>query len=41
VHVHSHWYFTGPFYQRALETLNVLGARRDHVDWLRARVPLR
>lgn len=40
VHVHYHWLFTPPYYQSALTTLQGLGAGREHLDWLLARLPL-
>ncbi|MQA31825.1 MAG: hypothetical protein GEU82_18655 [Luteitalea sp.] len=40
VHVHYHWLFTSPYYERALATLQDLGAGRDRLDWLRARLPI-
>jgi hypothetical protein len=40
VHVHYHWLFTDPYYERALATLRDLGAGRGRLDWLAARLPL-
>ena len=40
VHVHYHWLFTPPYYERALVTLRDLGAGRDRLDWLTSRLPL-
>ena len=40
VHVHYHWLFTNPYYERALAALRGLGAGRDRLDWLTARLPL-
>jgi hypothetical protein len=40
VHVHYHWLFTAPYYQRALTLLRNLGAEPDRLDWLTARLPL-
>jgi hypothetical protein len=40
IHVHYHWLFTVPYYVRALATLRDLGAGRDRLDWLTARLPL-
>jgi hypothetical protein len=40
VHVHYHWLFTQPYYERALAALRDLGAGRDRLDWLTARLPL-
>ena len=41
VHVHYHWLFTEPYYERALATLRELGAEGDRLDWLTARLPLK
>jgi len=41
IHLHYHWLFTEPYYERALARLRMAGARRDQLDWLRARLPLR
>lgn len=41
IHVHYHWLFTDPYYEPALATLRDLGAGRDRLDWLIARLPLR
>ena len=40
VHVHYHWLFTEPYYERALAALRNLGAGPDRLDWLTARLPL-
>lgn len=40
VHVHYHWTFTGPHDRRALARMQELGATKDHIDWLQARLPL-
>jgi hypothetical protein len=40
VHVHYHWLFTAPYYERALAMLRELGAGEDRLEWLRARLPL-
>jgi hypothetical protein len=40
VHVHYHWQFTGACFERALATLRTLGAGRDRLEWLAARLPL-
>ncbi len=39
IHVHYHWLFTAPYYERALATLRDLGAGPDRLDWLLARLP--
>jgi hypothetical protein len=41
VHVHYHWLFAAADYERALTALQDLGAGRDRIDWLTARLPLR
>ncbi len=41
VHVHYHWLFTAPHHETALAALRDLGASRDRLDWLTARLPLR
>ena len=40
IHVHYHWVFTDPYYERALALLRDMGAGRDRLDWLAARLPL-
>ena len=40
VHVHYHWLFTDPHFERALTVLRDLGAGRGRLDWLTARLPL-
>jgi hypothetical protein len=40
VHVHYHWVFADPYYRPALSTLADLGAGRDRLDWLAARLPI-
>jgi hypothetical protein len=40
VHVHYHWLFTAPYHKTALATLRKLGAGRDRLEWLNARLPL-
>lgn len=40
VHVHYHWVFTDPYFQRALGTLRDLGVARHSLDWLVSRLPL-
>jgi hypothetical protein len=40
IHVHYHWLFTSPYYESALGLLRNLGAGRDRLDWLAARLPL-
>jgi hypothetical protein len=40
VHVHYHWLFTAPHYQRALAFLRDLGAVPDRIEWLAGRLPI-
>jgi hypothetical protein len=40
VHVHYHWVFADPYYRPALAALRDLGAGRDRVEWLAARLPI-